>query len=112
MPIQLNKKDRPFTYSDYLKWTGDERWELIDGVAYSMAPAPSRLHQETLGALFNQFYDYLKGKTCKAYVAPFDVRLPIANEKDEDVKTVVQPDIVVVCDPAKLDEKAVKVPLI
>lgn len=36
MPIQLNKKDRPFTYSDYLKWTGDERWELIDGVAYSM----------------------------------------------------------------------------
>jgi Uma2 family endonuclease len=98
------EKNRKFTYQDYLKWHDDERWEIIDGEAYNMTPAPSRAHQEILGALFNTFYNYLADKSCKVYVAPFDVRLP-GNESELDVINVVQPDLTVVCDPSKLDEK-------
>ncbi len=46
----------------------------------------------------------MKGKKCEVFTAPFDVRLPIKSKKDEDIDTVVQPDICVVCDPEKLDE--------
>lgn len=105
MSYPLTKTDKEYTYSDYLNWPDDERWELIAGVAYNMTPAPSRIHQKVSAALFNEIYNYLKNKTCEVYSAPFDVRLPAENEKDETVKTVVQPDIVVVCDPSKLDEK-------
>jgi len=108
MSVQLNRQDKSYTYKDYLNWDDDERWELIDGIAFNMTPAPSRLHQDISGELFTQFHNYLKGKSCKVYAAPFDVRLPVSNEKDEDVKTVVQPDIAIVCDPSKLDEKGCK----
>lgn len=93
-----------FTYGDYLRWTGDERWELIDGEAFSMSPAPSRQHQEVVGALYLQIASFLRGHPCRAYVAPFDVRLPRAGEADSEIETVVQPDLVVVCDPTKLDD--------
>ncbi len=98
------KKEKIYTYGSYLTWPDDERWELIDGVAYDMSPAPTRRHQKILGALFYQFYDYLKDKPCKVYSAPFDVRLPEGDEKDEDVHTVVQADLLVVCDRNTLDE--------
>lgn len=58
--------------------------------------------------MLSKFYGYLKDKSCKVYAAPFDVRLPFENEKDEDIKTVVQPDIVVVCDKSKLDDRGCK----
>lgn len=58
--------------------------------------------------MLSKFYGYLRDKACKVYAAPFDVRLPFENEKDEDIKTVVQPDIVVVCDKSKLDDRGCK----
>lgn len=93
-----------FTYGDYCNWSEDERWELIDGQAYAMS-APSRVHQEIVLELGTQIHNYLKGKPCKPYIAPFDVRLPKKNEKDEQIDTVVQPDISVICDRNKLDDK-------
>ncbi len=103
------KPEQKWTYADYCRWPEDERWELIDGVAYSMSPAPTRRHQDLSGALFNQFYTYFKGKPCKVYAAAFDVRLSDFQEQaDDDVETVVQPDIVVICDPSKLDDKGCK----
>ena len=99
--MSLPQKELKYTYYDYCSWDDGERWELIDGVPYAMSPAPMRKHQDVSGALFNQLYNFLKGKPCKAYHAPFDVRL----NADEDDDTVCQPDIVVVCDKSKLDEK-------
>lgn len=97
-----------YTYGDYLKWTDEERWELIKGVPYDMSPAPSRTHQKISGELFRQMANYLTGKTCQVYAAPFDVRLPDQAEKDEEISTVVQPDLVVICDQKKLDERGCK----
>lgn len=94
-----------YTYADYLQWDNGKRWELIEGTIVDMTPAPSRLHQEILMELGRQFSNYLLGKTCKVYVAPFDVRLPWQDESTEETKTVVQPDLVVVCDPKKLDQR-------
>jgi len=98
-------KEEGVTYGDYLSWTDDGRWELIDGVVYDMSAAPAIDHQRILGDLFNQVYNFLKEKPCEAFVAPFDVRLPQADEADEFIQNVVQPDIVVVCDPDKLDKR-------
>ncbi len=94
-----------FTYREYLQWPEGERWELVDGVAHAMGPAPVRRHQVVVGELFRQIANALKGRECQAFVAPFDVRLPKADEADEEIDTVVQPDIVVVCDRNKLDER-------
>lgn len=104
---QQAPKKAHFTYRDYLRWPEGERWELVNGVPRAMTPAPSRRHQEVLGELHLEIGIQLRGRTCRAYIAPFDVRLPEnapAPELDDD--QVVQPDLVVVCDPAKLDERA------
>lgn len=95
-----------YTYADYLQWPDDERCELIDGVPYAMT-APQRIHQEVVFEVGGQIRDHLKTQTgtCKAYVAPFAVRLPKANQNDEKTDTVVEPDIVLVCDPQKLDKR-------
>lgn len=105
----ISIKDR-FNYGDYLKWSEDERWELINGIPYNMTPSPSRTHQEILIALSTKFYTFLENKDCQVYIAPFDVRLPEGEEKEEEIKTVVQPDLVVVCDRSKLDEKGCQGP--
>ncbi|MFW5636703.1 MAG: Uma2 family endonuclease [Thermodesulfobacteriota bacterium] len=93
------------TYGEYLSCTGEHRLELIEGVVYDLSPAPSRRHQEICGELFRQIANFLTGKDCRVYAAPFDVRLPRFEERDEDTTTVVQPDISVVCDSAKLDDR-------
>jgi Uma2 family endonuclease len=93
------------TYGDYLEWPEDVRYELIDGIAYAMAPAPLRIHQEILLEIGSQTRNALEGKPCRPFIAPFDVRLPRGNETDRDIDTVVQPDLVVVCDRGKLDER-------
>lgn len=93
------------TYADYVSWPEGERWELIDGVAYAMVPAPSRLHQEVVLELARQLANALLDKPCRPYIAPFDVRLPRQNESDQQIENVVQPDISVICDAAKLDER-------
>ncbi|MEW6618013.1 MAG: Uma2 family endonuclease [bacterium] len=105
MGLPAKKIEERFTYGDYLKWPNEERWELIDGVAYDMSPSPSRRHQEIVGELYRQISTYLLDKSCQVYVAPFDVRLPEADEAEEEIETVVQPDIVIVCDTKKLDDR-------
>ena len=99
------RNDNKYTYAYYMTWPEDERWELIDGEAYDMTPAPSTRHQSVLIDLAAQIFEFLKNKECKVFVAPFDVRLPEADENDDEIQTVVQPDIVVICDPEKIDEK-------
>ena len=101
--MPLPKEDR-YTLADALTWDERERIELIDGAPVMMAP-PSRLHQEIITALLAQFYNYLEGKKCKVYPAPFAVRLfERADDRPEDVDTMVGPDLSVVCDPGKLDD--------
>jgi len=94
-----------YTYADYLKWTIEERLELIKGKIFRMSPAPNRMHQTLSMRIASPIYNLLRGQGCKVYTAPFDVRLPRKSPKDEDIITVVQPDICVVCDPSKLDER-------
>ncbi len=94
-----------FTYRDYLHWAEDERWELIEGRAFAMSPAPGLAHQTVVGEIFLQIGGFLADKPCRAFVAPFDVRLPQGAEADQEVTSVVQPDILVVCDESKLDER-------
>ena len=94
-----------YSYADYLSWQLDEMVELIRGKVFRQAAAaPRRIHQEVSMVLSNILYEFLKGKNCKVYVAPFDVRLPVSSRKHKDIDTVVQPDLCVVCDPEKLDE--------
>jgi Uma2 family endonuclease len=96
--------DKRYTYADYLKWDFDERVELINGVVYDL-PTPYTLHQRTSGHLSARLGNYLAGKLCEVFSAPFDVRIPRLSGNDREVITVVQPDICVVCDPAKVDDK-------
>jgi len=105
MGYPAKKTGNGFCYGDYLKWPSGERWELIEGQAYNLAPSPSRRHQEVSIALASHLFNYLQDSECEVYTAPFDVRLPEKDEDDEEIKTVVQPDIVVICDLSKLDEK-------
>ena len=89
-----------WTYADYKDWElkPGERYEIIHGIAYAMS-APNALHQSMLMELGRQFANFLIGKQCKVYPAPYDVRL--FYEEDESDDTVVQPDISVVCDEKK-----------
>ncbi|MCP4693168.1 MAG: Uma2 family endonuclease, partial [Desulfobacterales bacterium] len=98
-------KNEYYTYADYLTWTDDERWELIDGEPYNMSPAPSTAHQRVLMKFINQIENFLSDRKCEAFPAPFDVRFPGEVEAPEDIIDVVQPDISVICDPSKIDEK-------
>jgi len=95
-------KDRRYTYADYALLDDDKRYEVIDGVIYLMSPAPTEAHQDIGGEIFRQLANFLFGKPCKVFISPFDVCLNAAG--DDDV-TVVQPDILVVCDRTKLDGK-------
>jgi Uma2 family endonuclease len=98
--LDLSKE---YTYFDYLKWRFTERVELIFGKIIKMSPAPNTKHQRTLGNLFLTFSNIINPKGCKVFIAPFDVRLPIPNKKADS--TVVQPDLFVLCDLSKLDER-------
>ena len=102
------RDDRRYTYADYCKWPEEARYELIDGIAYAMSPAPSIAHQEMVGSLFRQIADQLDGSGCRPFIAPVDVRLPAHDEADDRVETVVQPDILVVCDPQKIDTRGIR----
>ncbi|MHB1654373.1 MAG: Uma2 family endonuclease [Desulfitobacteriaceae bacterium] len=108
MSETAERREQRFTYQEYLTWPEEERWELIDGLAYNMTPAPTRLHQLISRQLLTLFNNYLEGKPCEVYHAPFDVRLPQPQESDNQTSTVVQPDILVVCDKAKLDDRGCK----
>jgi Uma2 family endonuclease len=93
-----------YTYADYLKWNFEERLELIKGRIFKMSPAPSPLHQNVTGNIYMAARKFLKKKKCIVYQAPFDVRLPVKNrKKDDQITTVVQPDICIICDETKID---------
>jgi Uma2 family endonuclease len=106
MPLALNHDER-YTYADYLTWEDDLRWELIEGVPYCMTPAPAPRHQKIAGNIFGLIWNCinLKNVKCQVFSAPFDVRLPATEISDEEIDTVVQPDISVICDASKIDEK-------
>lgn len=91
-----------YAYRHYRTWPDSERWELIEGRAWAMSPAPARRHQKISGRLLSQLLILLEGEKCEAYSAPFDVLLPEGDEADDDVACVVQPDILVICDKSKL----------
>jgi Uma2 family endonuclease len=94
-----------YTYADYLQWKFEERLELFRGKIFKLS-APNTRHQDVSGNLFVPISLFLKKKSCKVFAAPFDVRLPVKNKKkDDEVTTVVQPDICVICDETKLDSR-------
>ncbi len=96
---------KTYTYADYLTWQFEERLELIKGRIFIMSPAPRRIHQKASAIIFYNLFDYLKGKPCDVYSAPFDVRLPRKSKDDKEIFTVLQPDICVICDRSKLDDR-------
>lgn len=101
--IDSNKR---YSFADYLTWLDDKRRELFEGIVKVMSPAPGRIHQQISTDVMFIFRSFLDGKLCKVYHAPFDVRLPFNGEKgDNEIFTIVQPDICIVCDPAKLDDR-------
>ncbi|MCI8807099.1 MAG: Uma2 family endonuclease [Oscillospiraceae bacterium] len=102
------EKER-YTFADCLTWREDERIEIIDGEPVMMAPPPSSEHQEISMELSAQLHAYLRGKRCKVYAAPFAVRLfEKDGDRPDDVDTMVEPDISVVCDPNKIDRHGCK----
>ncbi len=106
--MPLPAQQERYTFADVLAWDEDEHIEIINGEAFMMA-TPSRIHQKISMELSRQLANYLEGKKCEVYPAPFNVRL---FEKDgnlpEDVDIVVEPDISVVCDKNKLDKHGCK----
>lgn len=97
-----------YTYADYRTWPEDVRYELVDGAAFMMAPAPSVDHQTLAFEVGRQLGNALEGHACRVLMAPVDVLLSRADETDDAVATVVQPDVLVVCDPLKVTPRAIR----
>lgn len=97
--LDLNKT---YTYADYLLWKFKERIELFKGKIFKMSPDPARIHQKLLLNFTRTFDNYFIKHSCELYFAPFDVRIP---DKQGNILTVVQPDLCVICDLSKLDDK-------
>jgi Uma2 family endonuclease len=99
---------KEYTYADYLQWRFKERIEILKGKVFKMSPAPARLHQKSSRELGRIFVNFFHKSSCEVYVAPFDVRLIDKRKnstRDEDIITVFQPDLCVICDPKKLDKR-------
>jgi Uma2 family endonuclease len=94
---------KTYSYSDYLLWQFSERIELIKGYILKMSPAPSRRHQTVSQNINKYFLNLFSNHNCSVYVAPFDVRLPVKSAKKN--ATVVQPDLCIICEESKLDDK-------
>ena len=94
-----------YTYADYLQWKFEERLELFRGKIFKLS-APNTRHQDISRNILVPIALFLKKKSCKVFAAPFDVRLPVKNKKkDDEITTVVQPDICVICDETKIDSR-------
>ena len=101
-------REERYTYADLLTWDEQERWELINGVPHMLA-SPTYAHQMIVGEIHRQISTYLRGKNCKAVISPFDVRLfETEDSSDYDVDTVVIPDMSIICDRSKLDNRGCK----
>ncbi len=99
--------DKRYTYADYLTWMDNVRRELFDGFIKLMTPAPSRKHQKISAKMMKIWGVYLENKPCEVYHAPSDVRLPKGKQikNNAQIYTVLQPDIYVICDLLKMDER-------
>jgi Uma2 family endonuclease len=106
-PVRSLDEDGRFTYADYLGWEGPERCEIINGETFMMS-SPTVEHQAISGEIYLQLGNFLRGKPCKVFAAPLDVRL--FPEEDHSDDTVVQPDILVICDKSKLSKGSVDGP--
>ena len=100
--LDMNKV---YTYADYYSWKFAERVELIKGKIFKMSPAPNPYHQILTGDIYTLLNVFLRGKPCRVFIAPFDVRLPRKSNDDKDIITVLQPDICVICDLTKIDKR-------
>ncbi len=102
--LDLTKR---YSYADYFRWKFQERVELIRGFIHKMSPAPAPTHQKVARKLVLGIGNYLQNKPCEVFFAPFDVRLPDSKKQKNDhlVYTVIQPDICVICDLAKIDTR-------
>jgi Uma2 family endonuclease len=89
-----------YTVADYMDWPENERWELIDGVA-SLLPTPYLNHQVLLGEIGGGLLNALKNTPFKIFLRPLDVYLGNADN------TVVQPDVLAVCDATKIHHKGI-----
>ena len=98
MPVPNQKET--FSYQDYLSLSDNERWEVIGGRLYNMSPAPSLKHQSVAGNFYRLLGNRLEGKPCVPWTAPIDV---VLSDKD-----IVQPDVIVVCDPKKMTENNIQ----
>ena len=98
-----------YSYADYLMWKLRERVELIKGKVMAMSPAPTLTHQQISGNLYSKFVQVFENQPCSFFYAPFDVRLidKKKSKDDSDIYTVVQPDLGIVCESEKLDDKGV-----
>ena len=106
--MALPAEKKRYTFADVLTWEENERIEIINGEAFMMAP-PSSYHQRISMELSRQLANYLDGKRCDVFSAPFGVRLfERDGDSPEDVDTMVEPDISVVCDPSKIDKRGCK----
>jgi Uma2 family endonuclease len=93
---QVEQEKSEYSYQDYLTWPDDERWELIEGHAYAMTPAPSVKHQRVTARLYARLEANLEGTGCIPFIAPTDV---VLSNRD-----VVQPDVFVVCEEVRITE--------
>jgi Uma2 family endonuclease len=102
--LDFNKR---YSYADYLTWADDVRRELFDGFIKLMTPAPSRSHQKISSNLNGLFWYFLRDKKCEVYHAPSDVRLPKGKNarSDKQIYTVLQPDVYIICDLMKMDDR-------
>jgi Uma2 family endonuclease len=109
MITDINELDfsKRYSYADYLTWQFKERVELIKGWIHKMSPAPLDQHQRILTALFVEVGSFFKRRGCQVRTAPYDVRLLDSKKSTDDAQifTVVQPDICVICDIAKIDRR-------
>ena len=97
---QLNEDSFEYSYSDYMKWQFQERVEIIMGKIFPMS-APTTLHQHIIGELFFTMYAFFKHTSCNVILSPIDVRLPVGKQ-GKTFKTVMQPDLCVICDKSKI----------
>jgi len=94
-----------YSYADYMTWQFEETVELIRGKILLMAPAPNLKHQRISCDLLRPISNFLHKKPCQVFHAPFDVSLYDSRKSklaDREIFSVVQPDLCVICDPAKL----------
>ena len=96
------------TYGDYRRWSDEVRCELIDGEVWYWPHTPGIAHQDIAGSLYCQLRNALGDRPEHVLIAPVDVRLPRGDEADDDVDTVVQPDVLLVCDSTKIDRRGVR----